>query len=285
MATLREYFDNDFPDSLKVAKPIPMQFQKSPPIEVQARLHLDFVANAKYVSCYFPEHPAPLSAFVAVLERLDVILDFTKEVPIQSCYVGERKVDSAELLFTGRVYLYSEADLPVREFERLHQEAHQNGVSLCVRSQHYAIERSRLEKPLAFICHDSRDKETVARPIAIGLSKLMCPVWYDEYSLRVGDRLREAIERGLKECKKCVLVLSANFFGNSGWTRAEFNSIFTRELIERKDFLLPVWSGVTKEQVFHYSPSLADRVGVNWDLGAEEVLRRLHRAICEIKRD
>jgi len=107
----------------------------------------------------------------------------------------------------------------------------------------------------------------------------MCPVWYDEFSLKVGDRLRESIEKGLKECKKCVLVLSPQFFGNTGWTRVEFNSIFTRELIEKEDFLLPVWFGVTKEQVYEYSPSLADRVAADWSLGEEEVVRRLYRGI------
>jgi len=279
MASLREYFDNDFTHVLNVAKPLQMHFEKSSQLAVQARLHLDFTANAKYISCYFPDHAVPLAAFVGVLERLNVIFDFMKEVAVEAGYVGERLVASTQLMFTGRVYFYSEASIPADEYEQLRLQALQNGVSLCLRGTQYALERSKLEKPLAFICHDSRDKEAVARPIAIGLSQLMCPVWYDEFSLKVGDRLRESIEKGLKECKKCVLVLSQHFFANSGWTRAEFNSIFTRELIERQDFLLPVWFGVTKEQVFDYSPSLADRVGVNWDLGVEEVVRRLLRVI------
>lgn len=279
MATLREYFDNDFTHALNVAKPLGIQFEKSSPLEIQARLHLDFTAHAKYISCYFPDHPAPLAAFVTVLQQLDVISDFMKGLEVHAGYIGEGPVDSQNLIFTGKVYFYSESDIPDKDCEQLRQEALQNGVSLTVRSKEYAAQRSKLEKPLAFICHDSRDKEAVARPIAIGLSKLMCPVWYDEFSLKVGDRLRESIEKGLRECKKCVLVLSPNFFANTGWTKVEFNSIFTRELIQQEDFILPVWHGVTKEQVFAYSPSLADRVAATWDLGAEETVRRLHRAI------
>jgi len=30
---------------------------------------------------------------------------------------------------------------------------------------------------------------------------------------------------------------------------------------------------------YEYSPSLLDRLAVNWDLGIDEVLRKLHRAI------
>lgn len=279
MASLREYFDTDFTHVLNVAQPLKIQFEKSPGLEIQARLHLDFTGNAKYISCFVPAHPAPIAALVAVLEQIGLILEFTKQVEVHAGFVGERPVHCSELAFTGRVYFYSETEILSDDFENLRKQALANGLLIGLRTQNYALERSRLEKPLAFICHDSRDKAQVARPIAIGLSKLMCPVWYDEFSLRVGDRLRESIEKGLKECKKCVLVLSPQFFGNTGWTRVEFNSIFTREIIEREDFLLPVWFGVTKEQVYEYSPSLADRVAADWGLGEEEVVRRLYRGI------
>jgi TIR domain len=279
MATLREFFDTDFTHVLNVSRPLKIQFEKSPDLEIQARLHLDFAGNAKYISCFLPAHPHPIAALVAILEQINLILESTKQVEVHAGYVGERPISNSELVFTGRVYFYSETDIPNNDFEDVRRQAQTNGLAICSRTQSYAMERSRLEKPLAFICHDSRDKVQVARPIAMGLSKLMCPVWYDEFSLKVGDRLRESIEKGLKECKKCVLVLSPQFFGNTGWTRVEFNSIFTRELIKREDFLLPVWCGVTKEQVFEYSPSLADRVAVDWSLGEEEVVRQLIRVI------
>lgn len=279
MASLREYFDTDFTHALNVAQPLKIQFEKSPELEIQTRLHLDFTANAKYISCFLPAHPVPMAALIAVLKQIGLILDFTKQVEVHAGFVGERSVHCSELAFTGRVYFYTESEIPLGDFESLRNQALTNGLSICLRAQSYALERSKLEKPLAFICHDSRDKEQVARPIALGLSKLMCPVWYDEFSLKIGDRLRESIEKGLKECKKCVLVLSPQFFGNTGWTRVEFNSIFTRELIEREDFLLPVWFCVTKEQVYEYSPSLADRAGADWGLGEEEVVHRLYRVI------
>jgi hypothetical protein len=107
----------------------------------------------------------------------------------------------------------------------------------------------------------------------------MCPVWFDEYSLNVGDRLRESVERGLRESRKCVLIVSPHFLNNPGWTKVEFNSIFTRELLEQKDLILPVWHDVDKREVFNYSPTLADRVAVKWSEGEDEVVRRLHRAI------
>ena len=100
---------------------------------------------------------------------------------------------------------------------------------LSIRDREYARKRSASEKPLAFISHDSRDKDGLLRQLAHEMVRLLCPVWYDEYSLKVGDsRLRANIEKGLKEARKCIIILSPNFLSNEGWSKAEFDSIFTR---------------------------------------------------------
>lgn len=73
------------------------------------------------------------------------------------------------------------------------------GLWLTIRFLGYLEKKAELEKPRALLSHDSREKAEVAGPVAVGLQKLMCPMWYDEFSLKVGDYLRESIERGLKE--------------------------------------------------------------------------------------
>ena len=138
--------------------------------------------------------------------------------------------------------------------------------------------RSGLGKPLAFISHDSRDKH-IASLIAVGLTDMKCSVWYDEYILKVGDNLRDSIDKGLKECTKCILILSPNFLSNNGWTKNEFDSIFTREMIENKNIIVPIWLGVDKEEIFEYCPSLANRFAANWDLGKDKVIKMLQESI------
>jgi hypothetical protein len=59
----------------------------------------------------------------------------------------------------------------------------------------------------------------------------------------------------------------------------QYDSIFTRELVEKQRVILPVWHNVTAKDVYEYSPVLADRVAVNWSLGVEEVARRLLASI------
>jgi hypothetical protein len=251
-------------------------------VSIIVRLHLDFNAKAKYVSCFVPACNNPGSVCRAVVEQVEDVLkiDSGLGVRVRSPSLGE-KTHSRELVFTGRFFVYTETDIPSAELQEVTELAASRRLALLIRGPEYAMARAKIEKPMAFISHDSRDKDDVARPIAIGLSKLSCTVWFDEFSLNVGDSLRESIEKGLKESKKCILVLSPRFLSNPGWTKVEFNSIFTREILEKKNLVLPVWYDVKKEEVFEYCPSLLDRLGINWGLGEDAVVKRLYRAITQ----
>ena len=181
-----------------------------------------------------------------------------------------------------RLFIYSESDLSDDEIRAVQAEGLKANHHILFRSRRYVSERSIPDKPLGFISYDSRDREDVARRIATNLQSMMCPVWYDEFSLRVGANLRDSIEAGLKSCKKCILILSENFFSNNGWTKKEFDSIFTREILEQKQLVLPVWYKVTKEMVYEYSPSLLNVKGLDWDMmGEEEVCKQLAGALLE----
>jgi hypothetical protein len=75
------------------------------------------------------------------------------------------------------------------------------------------------------------------------------------------------------------MVLSPNFLSNEGWGRAEFDSVYTREILERKNVILPVWLNVDVKEVYNYSPRLADKVGLAATLGVREVARLLANAV------
>ncbi|MFH1110560.1 MAG: toll/interleukin-1 receptor domain-containing protein [Planctomycetota bacterium] len=276
---MRQYFDTDFARVLAVFETWGVHGPGND-VSVIARLHLDFDGNAKYGSCFVPACDNPGSRCRALLDQVDKLLRVDSGVRVQAGHVDlDESTDSRELRFTGRLFVYTETDIPCDERRSLTVLAATRGLALRIRGPAFAMARAKRERPMAFICHDSRDKDAVARPIAIGLSKLACTVWFDEYSLNVGDSLRQSIEKGLKECRKCVLVISPQFISNAGWTKVEFDTIFTREILEKKNFLLPVWYEVTKEAVSHYCPSLLNRLGIDWSLGEDEVVRRLRRAI------
>ena len=175
--------------------------------------------------------------------------------------------------------MYIDADIPESRTEALVGLGKDRGLEPIVRGRFSASARTREETPVAFISYDSRDKDDIAKPLALKLAAFGCPVWFDEFSLRVGDSLRESIERGLRECEKCILVVSPHFLANTGWTKTEFNAIFTREIHERNHVILPVWAGVTAQDIYEYSPTLKDRFAIFWERGLDEVVQEIRRMV------
>jgi len=126
----------------------------------------------------------------------------------------------------------------------------------------------------AFISHASEDKATVARPLAKALEALGYRVWFDEFELRVGDSLRQSIDKGLINSRFGIVVLSQAFFSKD-WPQYELNGLTARE-IEGQKVILPIWHGVTRTDVLAYSPTLADKVALSTDrLGINAVAAAL----------
>lgn len=66
--------------------------------------------------------------------------------------------------------------------------------------------------------------------------------------------------------------------------KVEFDSTFTREIVDDKKLILPIWLNVSARDVYEYSMVLAGRVGLNWSLGVDEVAKRLFRELVEPSR-
>lgn len=109
-----------------------------------------------------------------------------------------------------------------------------------------------------FISHASEDKDDFVRPLANALINEGLNVWYDEMTLRIGDSLRQKIDKGLASSRVGLVVLSPSFI-SKGWTNYELDGIVTRT-VSGEQVLLPIWHNITKQQVVDYSPSLADKV-------------------------
>jgi hypothetical protein len=109
-----------------------------------------------------------------------------------------------------------------------------------------------------FISHASEDKDSIVRSLAESLQGKGLTVWYDEFTLRIGDSLRRKIDAGLARSRVGLVVISP-FFIKKGWTNYELDGIVTRS-VSGEQILLPIWHDITKQQVMDFSPSLADKV-------------------------
>lgn len=109
-----------------------------------------------------------------------------------------------------------------------------------------------------FISHASEDKDEIVRSLANALKSLGLAVWYDEFTLSIGDSLRRKIDRGLATSRVGLVVLSPSFI-SKGWTNYELDGIVTRT-VSGEQIILPIWHNITKQEVMDFSPSLADKV-------------------------
>lgn len=122
-----------------------------------------------------------------------------------------------------------------------------------------------------FISHASEDKESIARPLAEGLRNKGLRVWYDEYTLKMGDGLRSTIDKGLNNSRYGIVILSKAFFAKK-WPQKELDGLYSLEE-EGNKVILPIWHEVTEEEVKCYSPSLAGRLSANSKDGIEKIVK------------
>lgn len=129
-----------------------------------------------------------------------------------------------------------------------------------------------------FISHASEDKVEFVKPLADELINLGINVWYDEYSLRIGDSLRKSIDSGLARARFGLIVLSNNFF-NKNWTQYELNGLVAKEM-EGEKVILPIWHNITKDQILKFSPTLVDKVALNSSLlSVQEISEKVSDAV------
>lgn len=132
--------------------------------------------------------------------------------------------------------------------------------------------------PSVFICHASEDKEAIARPLAHALRERHVDVWYDEFSLTVGQGLMASIDKGLAQADYGVVVVSPAFF-QKRWTQRELSGLVARQMAGAGDIILPVWHDIDRDSILAHSPPLADVVAAASSAGIDDVVERLLRAI------
>ncbi|WP_317235633.1 toll/interleukin-1 receptor domain-containing protein [Belliella filtrata] len=112
-----------------------------------------------------------------------------------------------------------------------------------------------------FVSHASEDKDEFVRDFVKQLQENGLKVWYDEFTLRVGDSLRRSIDNGLRNSRYGIVVLSEAFFSKE-WPQRELDGLFAREVNGEK-VILPIWHKISKNEVMEFSPIIADMLALN----------------------
>jgi TIR domain len=128
-----------------------------------------------------------------------------------------------------------------------------------------------------FISHASEDKDTFVREFASKLHDTGLSVWYDEFTLEVGDSLSGAIDKGLVSSKYGIIVISDHFL-KKDWPEYELRGLLARQ-IGGKKIILPIWHNLDRKQLLNYSPTLADRIALKTDQGIDSVALQIIRIV------
>lgn len=129
-----------------------------------------------------------------------------------------------------------------------------------------------------FICHASEDKDFFVRPLANALADTGLNIWYDEFSLSVGDSLRRSIDYGLANSRFGVVVFSPHFFKKE-WPAYELDGLVSKATSAKQKVILPVWHCVDRGDVERFAPSLADKIALNSASGIEQLVQALRAAV------
>jgi hypothetical protein len=124
-----------------------------------------------------------------------------------------------------------------------------------------------------FISYASEDKVEFVTPLVQELERLGIRVWFDAHTLRLGSKLAEEIDRGLAHSRFGVVVLSHAFF-KKRWPKRELAGLVQRE-VAAKSVILPIWHGVTYEDVLEFSSTLANTIAENSEHGISPVARAI----------
>ena len=79
-----------------------------------------------------------------------------------------------------------------------------------------------------FVSHASEDKDLIVRQLADILEKLQIKIWYDEFSLKIGDSLSKSIDEGLQKSRFGIIIISKYFLAKR-WTDYEYRSLLSME--------------------------------------------------------
>ncbi len=227
-----------------------------------------------------------ISTLLSKQQQATRLLDEIAKIQKKRAEYQKKLAVEEERLGKAKDLLFKEENQERRKIEdaekrrELEQLNHQRSITSELRSQYRIKDTSFMgatQKSIkydVFVSHASEDKEAFVKPLVIALQIAGYKVWYDEFTLKVGDSLRRSIDSGLSNSRYGIVVFSNAFF-EKNWTQYELDGLVDREMNGHK-VILPIWHLVSKDQVQNYSPSLSDKKALNSSLSTiDEIVQQL----------
>lgn len=239
------------------------------------RSNFAFVSNACYIDVLVPSTvpvegvPSILDHVVENAERFATKSPFEMRFPIRNegflsfDKFPDHRMSTADCRFTGRVFFYTLFTFQDTDKKKLVELYQKNGLSLIIRDGTWINEVQRfIDRPTVFLGHDSADKDSLVRELAHLINGKEIQVWYDEISLKPGDRLRKSLDAGLEGADYFMPVVTENWMQNDRYAEYEFDAIMQKYITEKSVGIVPICVGVNPVRLKEKSRVLADFVAI-----------------------
>lgn len=130
-----------------------------------------------------------------------------------------------------------------------------------------------------FISHASEDKVSMVKSLVDRFESKNIKVWYDQNRILPGDSIIQSISEGLRESRICLVILSKAFL-KKDWTKLELG--MTNLLKDsNSQRLVPVYYGITHNEVAKRLPFLADIKAIDARIGIAKVVKALEALLAK----
>lgn len=110
----------------------------------------------------------------------------------------------------------------------------------------------------AFISHASEDKQSFVEPLINLLNREGFNIWYDRFCIEDGASIPLSINQGMAESKYGIFIFSNAYF-KKAWPQEELAGFMTKQMQLRKNIILPIWYGISLEEMINKAPLWAHR--------------------------
>jgi hypothetical protein len=197
-------------------------------------------------------------------------------------YEDNRIIENEDILFTGKIFIETnfiniDKAKAYQMIEKINIKYKGKKLSFRIRENMDWEIMNKENWPSVFLCHDSKDKELVEL-LYWELKKNSINVWYDKYSLVLGDSLTEKISGGLNEAKHGVVFISKSFLSNEKWVKFELQTLMSKQIYNNTNTIIPVWLDIEEKDLekHHW---LREKLAVKFSEGIDIVTKKIIEAI------
>ncbi len=144
--TLLYLFENDFNNLLRAGEDRFLSGKEGSQTIIKSKIYLDFETQTEFVGFYIPSVPETFDICTHLAENYKTALELTKKVMVESSSIGLQPVNTSELKFSGRVFIYHEYPLLEAQKRELFTLYKKHDLSPQFRGTTYLFKKKQIEK-------------------------------------------------------------------------------------------------------------------------------------------